>query len=225
MAVHAGGRGPSPGRGSAEGGGGSAHLRGGARRWHAERIVPRYRASAQSVWRYFERDCKTLFPRRLDTITRRHIAALVEAKKADGHNRRWETAASAPQDVPLGRCSPTRRQASPLDALDAGDLEIEKADPRDRLASDDELRTVWNLPAPHGPMLRFVLLTACRVGEGEGGAARADPRRRLDARADEEREDARAAAEQDGSKRCCQRAGRSAHRRRSIRFSTAPSRG
>jgi integrase len=24
---------------------------------------------------------------------------------------------------------------------------------------------LWNLPAPHGPMLRFSLLTACRIGE------------------------------------------------------------
>jgi integrase len=141
-----------------------------ARRWHAERIVPRYRSSAPIVWRYFERDCEALFPRRLDTITRKHVAALVESKKADGHNSagkllrllrkmfRW---AAAHELV----------ETNPMDALDAGDLEIQKAEPRDRLATDDELRTVWNLPSPHGPMLRFALLTACRVGEARAAVA------------------------------------------------------
>lgn len=135
-----------------------------ARRWHQERIEPRYRASAAIVWRYLERDCAKLLKRRMDTITQAQIAAVVEAKKADGHNAaakllrllrklfRW---AAVHQIVAV----------DPAAALSASDLGIEQADPRDRLATDAELRAVWTLPAPHGPMLRFVLLTACRVGE------------------------------------------------------------
>lgn len=135
-----------------------------AKQWHKDRILPRYRASAGIVWRYLERDCAKLFPKRLDTITQAQVAAVIEAKRADGENaaskllrllRKLFAWAAVHQLVAV----------NPAAALTIGVMGIDTADPRDRLASDDELRTVWNLPAPHGPMLRFVLLTACRVGE------------------------------------------------------------
>jgi len=141
-----------------------------ARRWHAERIVPRYRASAPIAWRYLERDCARLFRKRLDTITQADVAAVVEAKRKDGANasakllrllRKFFGWASVHQLVTI----------NPAAALRPGDMGIEAPPPRDRLATDDELRAVWNLPAPHGPMLRFVLLTACRVGEARGAEA------------------------------------------------------
>jgi hypothetical protein len=176
-----------------------------ARRWHAERIAPRYRASAPVVWRYIERDCKALFPRRLDAITRRHIAALVEAKKADGQNAagkllrllrkmfRW---AAAHELV----------EANPMDSLHAGDLEIGKL----TRAIDSRPTSSCARSEPAGAARPDAPVRAPgRVprGRGEGGAARADQRGRLDARSDEEREDARAAAEQDGRGAALERLG------------------
>lgn len=141
-----------------------------AESWHRDRIAPRYRAAGPIVWRYLERDCADLMPRRLDTVTRAHLVAVIERKKADGHNaaakltrilRRFYRYAAAHELVAV----------DPMAAVGWRDLEIERAEPRDRLATDDELRAVWNLPAPHGPMLRFALLTACRVGEARGATA------------------------------------------------------
>jgi len=141
-----------------------------AERWHSERIVPRYRVSASIVWRYIERDCTDLLNKRLDAVTRAQLVGVIDRKKADGHNAaakltrlldrmfRW---AAAHELVAV----------NPMSKIEWRDLEIDRAEPRDRLASDDELRAVWDLPAPHGPMLRFVLLTACRVGEARGALA------------------------------------------------------
>jgi integrase len=141
-----------------------------AEQWHRDRIAPRYRASAPIVWRYLERDCAGLMSLRLDKVTRAHLLAAIERKKADGHNaasklvrilRRFFGYAVAHELI----------AADPMAALAWRDLEVERPEPRDRLATDDELRAVWNMPAPHGPMLRFVLLTACRVGEARGATA------------------------------------------------------
>lgn len=141
-----------------------------ARRWHAERIEPRYRASAGVVWRYIERDCDTLLGKKLDAVTRAQLVRVIEDKKQDGHNaagklvrllRKFFRWAAAHELVSV----------NPMSALDGRDLEIQRQEPRDRLATDEELRTVWQLPAPHGPMLRFVLLTACRIGEARSATA------------------------------------------------------
>jgi integrase len=141
-----------------------------AERWHRDRIAPRYRAAGPIVWRYLERDCADLMRRRLDTVTRAHLVTCIERKKADGHNaaakltrilRRFYRYAAAHSLIAV----------NPMAAIDWRDLEIARAEPRDRLATDEELRTVWNLPAPHGPMLRFALLTASRIGEARGATA------------------------------------------------------
>lgn len=141
-----------------------------ARRWHAERIVPRYRASAPIVWRYLERDCAELFRKRLDSITRAQLAGVVERKKADGHNAASKLLRLLRK---LFRWAAMHElvAVNPMESLHPAVMEIDKAEPRDRLATDPELRAVWDLPAPHGPMLRFVLLTACRVGEARGASA------------------------------------------------------
>lgn len=36
---------------------------------------------------------------------------------------------------------------------------------RDRTLTDDEIRALWAIPEPHGPLFRFLLLTAQRIGE------------------------------------------------------------
>lgn len=38
---------------------------------------------------------------------------------------------------------------------------------RERVLTDEEIRLMWPLPAPHGPLLRFLLLTAQRIGEAQ----------------------------------------------------------
>lgn len=37
--------------------------------------------------------------------------------------------------------------------------------PRARTLTDDEIRALWTIPAPHGPLFRFLLLSAQRIGE------------------------------------------------------------
>lgn len=39
---------------------------------------------------------------------------------------------------------------------------------RERVMTDEEIRLLWALPAPHGPLLRFLLVTGQRIGETQG---------------------------------------------------------
>ena len=39
--------------------------------------------------------------------------------------------------------------------------------PRERVLTDEEIRKLWHVDAQHGPLLRFLLLTAQRIGEAQ----------------------------------------------------------
>lgn len=58
--------------------------------------------------------------------------------------------------------------ADGLTARIAGGAEIS----RDRVLSLNEMRALWAMPEPHGPMLRALLLTGCRISELQGARVR-----------------------------------------------------
>ncbi|MGQ0429061.1 MAG: tyrosine-type recombinase/integrase [Gammaproteobacteria bacterium] len=59
-------------------------------------------------------------------------------------------------------------RVSPLEGVGrraAGGHHVERA--RERVLTDDELRTVWRVEHRHGDLLRFMLLTGARIGEAQ----------------------------------------------------------
>lgn len=129
-----------------------------------EVIDKRYRANPAEAFAYLTRDCATLHPRRLDRIRTADIAALVSAKSA--------TPNAAAKLLVLvkqffGWAVLTGRLANdPAGGLTAARLGLASYQPRERTLTHEELRALWALPdEPYGRLLRFTMLTACRIGE------------------------------------------------------------
>lgn len=129
-----------------------------------EVIEPHYTAAPREIEAYLTRDCKRLLPKRLDRIGTPDIDAAVRAK-ADTPNAAGKQLAVLKQffawAVQTGRA-----RENPTIGLSAKKVGLRKYVPRERVLSADEIRAIWALPEePYGRLLRFTLLTACRIGE------------------------------------------------------------
>jgi integrase len=132
--------------------------------FYREVILARYRSSPEETAAYFRRDCATLHRLRLDRVTRAELVRVVRAKLATPNAAakllallrqffRWAT---------LGGLI----EHDPALGLTGRALLIPPQQVRERKLNDDELRALWAMPAePYGRLLRFALLTACRIGE------------------------------------------------------------
>jgi integrase len=129
-----------------------------------EVIAVRYQAAPREVAAYLERDCVSLHSRRLDRIRAADIAAVVTAKAATP-NAATKLLVIVKQffgwAVLTGRLT-----VDPAAGLTAKRLHIAAYEPRERTLTADEVRALWAVPdEPYGRLLRFTLLTACRIGE------------------------------------------------------------
>lgn len=129
-----------------------------------ESIEPRYRTSAYEVKAYLDRDCATLRTRRLDRIKQSDVVAIVRAKATTSPNAAGKLLAVLKQLMVWARLGELL-DVDPLVGLTRTALKIPKTKPRERKLSDDELRDLWAMPEPYGPLLRFALLTGGRIGE------------------------------------------------------------
>lgn len=133
--------------------------------FYRAKIETKYRSAPHETLAYLTRDCRRLAKRRLDRITTRDISTLVEAKAQATPNAAAKLLAIIKKftrwAVKVGYLT-----TDPAQGIRPSDCEIPKYDPRDRKLSDDELRALWAMPdVPYGRLLRFSLLTGCRIGE------------------------------------------------------------
>ena len=138
--------------------------------FYKEVILPRYRRAASQAERYFSRDCAELLRRRLDKVTRADLARLVRAKAADTPNAAAKLLALLKQFYQWAMLAELVH-VDPTAGLTARALSIDVGGPRERVLDDVEIRALWAIPdEPYGRILRFALLTACRIGEAQAFA-------------------------------------------------------
>lgn len=130
-----------------------------------DRVIERRYRRPEQIKGYLERDLKTIADKQLVDVRRSHLSAIIQAKVEDGPvaaNRLLESIRRF-----FRYCAEMGWvEDSPATALSrniAGGPE----EPRARVLSDDEIRKVWAVPAPHGPLLRFLMLTGARIGEAQ----------------------------------------------------------
>lgn len=136
-----------------------------AEQFYNETILPRYRGDPAKSMAYFTRDAKSLASRRLDAVKRSDIAALVRAKAATHPAAAGKLLALIKR---LYRWALIAElvDSDPTSGLTPGALNLAGYEPRDRVLTDDELKALWKLPdEPYGRLLRFAVLTGCRIGE------------------------------------------------------------
>ena len=133
--------------------------------FYLEAIEPKYRSSPLETKAYLVRDCAGLQSRRLDRVTQADIVALVRAKTATAPNAAAKMTAIIKQFFAWCQLG-GQIETNPVAGLTPRALRIPAQQPRERKLSDDELRALWRMPdEPYGRLLKFCLLTACRVGE------------------------------------------------------------
>ena len=135
--------------------------------FYREEILTRYRSSPEETRAYLVRDCAKLLPHRLDRLTRRELVPLFRAKASIAPNAASKMLAIVKQFftwATIGGLLDT----DPLAGVTARALKIPAQTVRERKLSDDELRALWAMPdEPYGRLLRFALLTGCRIGEAQ----------------------------------------------------------
>jgi integrase len=138
-----------------------------ADQFYREEILTRYRSSPEETYAYLVRDCASLWPRRLDLVTRKLLVPLFRAKTQVAPNAAAKMLAVVKQFftwATIGELLDT----DPLAGVTARALKIPAQTVRERKLSDDELRALWAMPdEPYGRLLRFALLTGCRIGEAQ----------------------------------------------------------
>ena len=136
-----------------------------AKRFYEDVIEPRYRNAPEETGAYFTRDCSAIAKRRLDRITRADLAAVVRDKARRAPNAAGKLLVLLKQFYRWALIGELI-DADPTSGLTAKGLNLPGYTARERTLTDDELRALWSLPdEPYGRLLRFTLLTACRVGE------------------------------------------------------------
>ena len=133
--------------------------------FYREAIAPRYRSKPEETKAYLVRDCIKLHPLRLDKVSRADVVGVVRAKAAATPNAAAKLLAIVRQFFNwclLGGLI----QTDPTAGLTGRALLIPAQQPRERKLTDEELRALWAMPdEPYGRLLRFCLMTACRIGE------------------------------------------------------------
>jgi integrase len=118
--------------------------------------------------RYLDRDLKSFHERRVSTIRRSDLADLLAEKREDGPVAANRLLGILKQlfsyGVEIGWLDDS--PASALTRRAAGG----KEEKRTRCLTDPEIRFLWDVceRAPHGPLLRWLLLTGQRIGEAQG---------------------------------------------------------
>jgi integrase len=132
----------------------------------SQEIETRYRSAAAETKHYLgARDCGPLLRRRLDQISRGDVAAVIRAKKATAPNAAAKLLSVLKQFFAWAQIGGLI-EVSPAAGLTGRALKIPTAQPRERTLTPDEIRALWAWPdEPYGRLLRFTLLTACRIGE------------------------------------------------------------
>jgi integrase len=132
--------------------------------FYEQAIEPTYRSAPGETKAYLVRDCRPLLTHRLDQITQTDIVKLIRAKTADAPNAAAKMLAIVKQFFAWCQLGGLI-EVNPVAGLTAKALKIPAQQPRERKLSDDELRALWLMPEPFGPVLRFALLTGGRIGE------------------------------------------------------------
>lgn len=139
--------------------------------WYSRRIAPRYKVT-KNIETYVARGKQRAGHERLSQLTAARLVGLLS-----------EYAESSP--VAANRCLSNWRLAldfavergyverNPLERTTARAVGGEEHS-RDRILTDDEIRALWTSDHAHAPLLRFLLLTGLRIGEGQ--KARTDHR-------------------------------------------------
>jgi len=125
-------------------------------------IAPNYRRP-HHVRGYLDKIIERLGHRRLDELTRAELAGFLKDYAKRGKVAANRTLSIARQAFGYGvECGYLDR--NPADGLSRRVAGGEEKT-RDRRLTDNEIRALWQIPAPHGPLLRFLLLTGARIGE------------------------------------------------------------
>lgn len=128
-------------------------------------IEPRYRTAPGEVRAYLTRDCKTLAKRRLDRLTLADYAEAVRTKAKTAPGAAVKMLSILKQ---FGKWAAISElvESDPTASLTARALHLPAYRARQRVLTADELKALWALPdEPYGRLLRFALLTGCRIGE------------------------------------------------------------
>jgi integrase len=135
--------------------------------FYAEEILPKYRSAPHETLAYLTRDCTPINARRLDRVTRGDLVKLVRAKLATAPNAAAKMLAVLKKFFAWAAIGELI-EADPIAGLTARALSIPAQSVRERKLTDDELRALWAMPdEPYGRLLKFALLTACRIGEAQ----------------------------------------------------------
>lgn len=133
--------------------------------WFKQRIEPRYKET-KNIEIYVRKGKAWAGSERIAQMTTARLVALLK-DYAEAHpvaaNRclaSWKLAL----DYAM-QCGYIDR--NPLDRTTAGAIGGEEKS-RDRVLTDDEIKTLWNDEHPHAPLLRFLLLTGLRISEAQG---------------------------------------------------------
>ena len=133
--------------------------------FYAEAIENVYRSSPGETKAYLTRDCASLASRRLDRVTRADLVQIVRAKTATAPNAAAKLLAIVKQFFQWATIGGLL-EVDPSVGLTGKVLKIPPQQPRERKLSDAELVALWRVEAePYGRLLRFALLTGCRIGE------------------------------------------------------------
>lgn len=133
--------------------------------FYTEAIEARYRSKPLETKAYLTRDCAKLAPMRLDKVSRADVVGVIRAKAAAAPNAAAKLLAIVRQFFGWALLGGLI-QNDPTAGLTGRALMIPPQQPRERKLTDDELRALWAMPPePYGRLLRFCLLTACRIGE------------------------------------------------------------
>lgn len=126
------------------------------------RIEPSYRRPEQ-IQGYLIRDLAPIASRQLINVRKDELAEIIAKKVAAGPvaaNRLLESIKRF-----FGYCAEMGwLENSPAAAL-TRNIAGGKETARERILTDNEIRQLWTIPAPHGPLLQFLLLTGARIGE------------------------------------------------------------
>jgi integrase len=133
--------------------------------FYGEAIEPKYRSKPLETKAYLVRDCAVLKSRPLHRVTRADLVSIIRKKTATAPNAALKMLAILKQFFQWCTIGGLI-DADPAAGLTGKALRIPPQQPRERKLSDDEIRALWAMPGePYGRLLRFVLLTGCRIGE------------------------------------------------------------
>jgi integrase len=117
---------------------------------------------------YLRHICEVFGTRKLATITRANLVQLVSRYASDRGPRSADRLLSQLRGLFNLAVEMGHLEQSPLMGVTKRITGYEMVH-RERVLTDDEIRTVWAMEGYHGPLLRFLLLTGLRISEAQKG--------------------------------------------------------